>query len=326
MLENHPVSQHVPRSAASKLRPAIDAPNCVKIPTAAIARTGAQVKSNKVCFELQWRFIWIATLEGALNHKIFSARWRFLATGSALLLLGGLVAGEERGATQTQTQAAASPKQPAKASTKKASKSAQEEIAGPPNKAVGSKSAPITVEVFSDYMCPQCRNFYETTLRAMMADYIPQGRVYLIHRDFPLPIAEHRFNWDAARWGTAAARIGKFEEVDAALYDNELAWGADGNIQKFVAAVLNPADLKRVQKMVAPCLNQTPASLRPPAPAGETCSLDAYINQDIALGKQVPVQATPTYVITNKGQRLPAGSGSVSWPIMKQFLDSLSSQ
>lgn len=262
-----------------------------------------------------------------MNPKMSSARWRFLASSCALLLLAAaVVIGGEGAATQAQTQAAASPKQPAKASTKKASKTAQEELVGPPNKGVGSKSAPITMEVFSDYMCPQCRVFYETTLKSMMADYIPQGRVYLIHRDFPLPIADHRFNWDAARWGTAAARIGKFEEVDAALYDNEPAWGADGNIQKFVAAVLNPADLKRVQKMVAPCLNQTPASLRPVAPAGETCSLDAFINQDIALGKQVPVQATPTFMITNKGQRLPAGSGSVAWPLMKQYLDSLSNQ
>ncbi|MGH9713815.1 MAG: DsbA family protein [Candidatus Acidiferrales bacterium] len=262
-----------------------------------------------------------------MNHKMTSARWRFLASSCALLLLASaVVAGGEGAAARAQTQAAASTKQPAKTSRKKVSKTAQEELVGPPNKTVGSKSAAITMEVFSDYMCPQCRNFYETTLRAMMVDYVPQGKVYLIHRDFPLPIAEHRFNWDAARWGTAAARIGKFEEVDAALYDNEPAWGADGDIQKYVAAVLSPSELKRVQRMVAPCLNQTPPSLRPAVPAGESCSLDAFINQDIALGKQVPVQATPTYVISKKGQRLPAGSGSVSWPIMKQFLDSLLSQ
>jgi protein-disulfide isomerase len=182
------------------------------------------------------------------------------------------------------------------------------------------------MEVFSDYMCPQCRNFYMNSLSYMMQDYVASGKVYLIHRDFPLPIAQHKYNWDAARWETAAARIGKFEEVDRALYISEPAWEADGDIQKTVASVLSPADLKRVQKQVAPCLNQTPVNLRPSASVGQSCSLDAFINQDIALGKQVPVQATPTYVITNKGNRLPAGSGFVSWPIMKQFLDSLASQ
>jgi protein-disulfide isomerase len=157
----------------------------------------------------------------------------------------------------------------------------------------------------------------------MMQDYVAIGKVYLVHRDFPLPIAQHKYNWDAARWSTAAARIGKFEEVDRVLYINEPGWEADGDIQKIVANVLSPADLKRVQRQVAPCLTQTPVALRPAPVAGEKCSLDEYINQDIALGKAVPVQATPTYVITNRGTRLPAGSGFVSWQIMKQFLDSL---
>lgn len=39
-----------------------------------------------------------------------------------------------------------------------------------PVKAYGSKNAPITVEVFSDYLCPHCREFYEDTLRLVIAD------------------------------------------------------------------------------------------------------------------------------------------------------------
>jgi hypothetical protein len=31
-------------------------------------------------------------------------------------------------------------------------------------------------------------------------------------------------------------------------------------------------------------------------------------------------------VITKRGQRMPPGSGFVSWPLMKQFLDSLLTQ
>ena len=232
-------------------------------------------------------------------------------------------AAKSTSATADKSTATPAKKTSAKAAGKSGAKAAAEEPVGPPNKAVGFPSAPIVMEVYSDYMCPQCRNFYMGTLKAMMNDYVPAGKVYLIHRDFPLPITDHKFNWDAARWGTAAARIGRFEEVDRALYDNEPTWGADGNIQKFVAATLSPADFKRVQKMVAPCLSQTPPELRPTVPTGATCSLDTFIQQDIAVGKQVPVQSTPTYVITNKGSRIPPGSGFVSWPLLKQFLDSL---
>lgn len=261
-----------------------------------------------------------------MNLRRHSGNWRLIGTICALAAIAtvtALDAGKASGQTQAATTASATSSAAAKPAAKKVAKAAPAESLGAPNKGVGNPNAPIVMEVYSDYMCPQCRNFYMNSLTYMTQDYVANGKVYLVHRDFPLPIAQHKYNWDAARWGTAAARIGKFEEVDRALYINEPGWEADGDIQKTVATALSPADMKRVQRQVAPCLTQTPAALRPAAAAGEKCSLDDYINQDIALGKAVPVQATPTYVITNKGTRLPAGSGFVSWQIMKQFLDSL---
>jgi protein-disulfide isomerase len=262
-----------------------------------------------------------------LNLIMNLARRKFLVTKCALFALALLVLGGGWALpVGAQTQAAASTNAPAKASKKPAPKAAPADQVGPPIKAIGSKTAPITMEVFSDYQCPSCRMLYEQTLRQLINDYVASGKVYLIHRDFPLPIPDHRFNWDAARWVNAAAEIGKFEEVEAALYDNQVAWSSTGDIEKYVAGAMSPADFKRVQKLVAGCLTQTPGNVKPAGQNGPACPLDVYINQDIALGKQIPVQATPTYMITSKGQRLPAGSGPVSWPILKQFLDSLLTQ
>jgi hypothetical protein len=56
------------------------------------------------------------------------------------------------------------------------------------------------------------------------------------------------------------------------------------------------------------------------------CPVDPYIIQDIVLGTQVPVQVTPTFVIHYKGQSYPASSGFITWPILKQFFDTLLSQ
>ncbi len=75
------------------------------------------------------------------------------------------------------------------------------------------------MEVFSDYECPSCRSLYENTLRPMINDYVASGKVYLIHRDFPLPM--HKYGYEAARWINAAARVGQFQNVEAALYDNQ---------------------------------------------------------------------------------------------------------
>jgi len=201
----------------------------------------------------------------------------------------------------------------------------------PPVKTLGNKNAPIAMEVFSDYQCPACRGLFEQTLRPMINDYVAQGKVYLIHRDFPLPIAAHTHSWEAARWANAAAKIGKFQDVDAALFDNQLLWSGSGDIEKYVSATLNATDFKRVQTLMAgSCMNDpgpvlNPANL-PAGPSGHACALDNYIEQDVNLGKQVPVTQTPTMAITYKGQKYPATSGLITWPILKEYFDSLLSQ
>jgi protein-disulfide isomerase len=195
-----------------------------------------------------------------------------------------------------------------------------------PAKNFGSPSAPIKLEVFSDYQCPSCRSFYEGTLRPMMSSYVAEGKVYLVHHDFPLQM--HAYSGQAARWANAAAEIGKFEDVEAAFFDNQPSWSADGNLEKYVAGAMSASEFKRVQAMMKGCTGPAPTSrgdrsLPQPEPS---CPMDTYIIQDIAQGYQIPVQATPTYVISYKGQKYPAGSGAVSWDIMKQFFDSLLSQ
>lgn len=193
-----------------------------------------------------------------------------------------------------------------------------------PAKTYGSRTAPITMEVFSDYECPMCRSLYQQTLRPMITDYVASGKVYLIHRDYPLAIPAHKYSGQAARWANAAAQIGQFENVEAALYDNQQAWDATGDLEKYVTAAMSTGDFKRVQKIMETCEPPGPAGrqgtiIMPPHP----CAIDTYIEEDIALGNKVPVTGTPTWVITYKGQRLPPSTGAVSWPLLKQFFDSL---
>jgi len=191
----------------------------------------------------------------------------------------------------------------------------------PEGKTFGSKSAPITMVVYSDFQCPSCRELYENTLRPLMNDYVPAGKVYLVHRDFPLSI--HRYSKIAARYANAAARIGKYAQVEAALYDNQAAWSVDGNMQKYIAAALTPAEMKRVEHLMDGC-HEGDAGVTPAKLGGDTqahgCALDASIEKDLALGNQVPVRATPTFVISCKNQSYPA-TGRISYPILKQYFD-----
>lgn len=171
-----------------------------------------------------------------------------------------------------------------------------------PLKALGSKSAPITMEVFSDYQCPACGQFYVQTLRLVIDNYVSADKVYLVHRDFPLPV--HKYSREAARWANAAAEIGKFEKVEEALYTKRESWENTGNIEAIVAPVLTPAEFKRAKALV------------------QGGKLDASIEKDLALGGTFKVNQTPTSIITYRGQTYPI-LGVVSYPVLRQFFDSL---
>jgi protein-disulfide isomerase len=194
------------------------------------------------------------------------------------------------------------------------------------SKTLGNKNAPITMELFSDYQCPVCGDFFEKTLRPMINEYVAGGKVYLVHHDFPLQ--KHAYSGQAARWANAAAKIGKFQEVDAALYDSQAKWAIDADIEKFVAGAMSATDFKRVQAIMKTCTASAPTSMVGDAvpQVGRACLVDEYIVQDIVLGYQLPVKGTPTFVIHYKGQTYPAGTGIVTWPVLKQFFDSLLSQ
>jgi protein-disulfide isomerase len=171
-----------------------------------------------------------------------------------------------------------------------------------PHVAVGSKSAPIVMEVFSDYQCPACKTLYATTNRQVMDNYVSTGKVYFIHRDFPLPM--HAHSQVAAQYSRAAAQVGKFDPVQQALFDNQEKWEQTGDVDGTVAAVLSSAEMTKVRALVK----------------GGT--MNALIQKDLALGRIYNVNQTPTTVFHAKGQTFPY-AGVMSYDILKNFLDQL---
>jgi len=50
----------------------------------------------------------------------------------------------------------------------------------------GNPDAPITIIEFSDFQCPFCAKFHETTLPQLEKNYISTGKVNFVYRDFPI--------------------------------------------------------------------------------------------------------------------------------------------
>ena len=172
-------------------------------------------------------------------------------------------------------------------------------------KSLGSREAPITLEVFADYQCPQCRLFYETVTKQLIDNYVSTGKVYLVHRDFPLSM--HTYSHQAAHWLNAAAAAGYYQPVEQALYDKQDTWAPTGQIEPILAGVLSPVEMKKVR-----LVESTEGSL-----------LDAAVASDMALGNSKHVDGTPTIFVYHKGQTTQLPTGGVNYALLKQYLDYL---
>ena len=172
-------------------------------------------------------------------------------------------------------------------------------------KAIGSPSAPITMEVFGDFECPACRAFYEGTVKQVIDQYVVPGKVYLVHRDFPLEM--HPYARPAARLANAAAQFGQFEAIERALYDKQDEWTAKGNIDDVIAPSFPGGQLKKFHDYEAQHLSD----------------INASIDRDRAMGIQRNVNQTPTVFITAHGKTEALPGGGVDYKLLKNYFDYL---
>jgi len=172
-------------------------------------------------------------------------------------------------------------------------------------KSIGSRQAPITVEIFSDYQCPDCKRMHLATTRQVIDNYVSSGKVYLIHRDFPLSM--HTYSRQAARWVNAAAVAGLFQATENALYAKQDEWGATGNIEQALASLLPAADMRKIRVVES----------------SQRAQLDAAVQTDVNFGNSRNVSGTPSIFVTHRGQTTPLPAGSVSYTLLKQYLDYL---
>lgn len=173
-------------------------------------------------------------------------------------------------------------------------------------KSIGNPSAPITMEVFGDFQCPACRNFFQNTVKQVIDDYVIPGKVYIIHRDFPLD-SPHPYARQAARLANAAANFGQFEAIERALYDHQDEWSAKGNIDEVIAASFPAAQFKKFQTFESQHMNE----------------INASIERDRAMGVQRNVNQTPTVYVTHRGKTEALPGGGVDYKLLKSYFDYL---
>lgn len=82
---------------------------------------------------------------------------------------------------------------------------------------------------------------------ALLRDYVARGKVYPVNREFSFP--GHVRVREAASYATAAARIGRYQQVADALFHGRGAWLRKGQNRPAVASVLNAQEQAKVQAL-----------------------------------------------------------------------------
>ena len=88
---------------------------------------------------------------------------------------------------------------------------------------IGNSNAPITIIEFSDFQCPFCAKFHIQTLPKIMDEYIKEGKVKLVFRDFPIQ-SIHSNALLASVAAECANEQGKFKEMHDKLFENQNEW------------------------------------------------------------------------------------------------------
>lgn len=149
-----------------------------------------------------------------------------------------------------------------------------------PNPAAGARfisgdpNAPVTVVLFLDYECPYSRSAY-VRLRQWLPEWTPYVRLVIRH----FPLSRHTRALEYARYAVCAGEQGHFWTFSDALL-----------------ATRNPDTFTDLEK-ITQSLGLDRARLKHCLQGGKT---DATINSDVAVGRAIGVERTPTILVDGR--------------------------
>jgi protein-disulfide isomerase len=164
---------------------------------------------------------------------------------------------------------------------------------------MGTPGAPVTLVIFSDFECPNCKQEDETLRQNLLASFPKQVRLYF--KDFPLE--------QIHPWAKAAAMAGrciyhqnpaKFWEYHDWIYSKQNDLTVENLKDQILAFANNAKDLDTLQ--LGRCM--------------ETKATEAEVNTSLAEGHALKVDATPTIFVN--GRRL---VGNYPWSNIEQIIN-----
>ncbi len=168
---------------------------------------------------------------------------------------------------------------------------------------LGSLNASVTVVDFSDFQCPNCARYVESTEPEIKSEYIDTGNVAYVFKHFPWRGTD---SLSAALASECANEQGRFWEYHDILFQNQQGidsgWASIENLKEFASEI----GLDRQQ--FDSCLDSE--------------KYKSNIDRDLALAEELDLDTTPSFLILKSdGTEMEVLEGAHPFPSFEALID-----
>jgi protein-disulfide isomerase len=163
----------------------------------------------------------------------------------------------------------------------------------------GREDAKVWLIEISDFQCPYCRQWHDSTYPAIKREYVDAGKIRMAYVN--LPLNSHRHAMPAAEAAMCAAVQDKFWPVHDGIFDSQDEWHDDADPMPTFTGIAQRAGVDMTAWRACVQGHQT----RP------------LIQADADRAMRSGIESTPSFIV---GNQLVAGAYPVG--VFRQVLDS----
>jgi len=173
----------------------------------------------------------------------------------------------------------------------------------------GNPDATVTIVEFSDFQCPFCKRFHQTTLPLILENYVDTGKVKFVYRDFPIASLHPNGAIPTALAAECADEQGMFWQYHDKLFQTQKNW-------ERLAAEDVVIELKTFAGELGLDTNQFNDCL-------DSGKYRDEVNNDLQDGTSYGITGTPGFFIGNEERGYIKVSGAQPYSVFQNVLDQM---
>ena len=146
--------------------------------------------------------------------------------------------------------------------------------------AIGDPDAPVTIVEYTDFQCPYCARHHTQTYPQIVADYVDEGLVYYVFKEFPLT-SIHPQAFVAAEAARCAGAQGAYVGMHDMLFARQEEWSGHSDAEAMFAEYAAELELDTAQ--FTTCMESN----------AEETAVYADLNEGVSLG----INGTPAFFV-----------------------------